>query len=241
MQILSIIVPVYNEEQTVAEVLRRLAALDINPWQKEIVVIDDGSRDRSREEILRAQREELSEMRFIPHERNAGKGAAVRTGIVAATGEYIVIQDADLEYDPADIPLLLREAEQNNAPVVFGSRELRPERRGYPHYVLGVKALTAVANLLYRSRLTDIYTCYKLCHSSVLKPLDLTSRGFEFEAEITAKLLKQGVPIREIPIRYFPRTFAEGKKIKARDGVKGLYTLLAHRMRREKFDFPREV
>ncbi|MBI4137874.1 MAG: glycosyltransferase family 2 protein [Candidatus Sungbacteria bacterium] len=228
MKTLSIIVPVYNEEETVAEVLRRVGAFALGDWNKEIIVVDDGSKDRSREEIMRVQREALPDLKFIAHEQNAGKGAAVRTALAAASGEYVAIQDADLEYDPADIGALLGEAEQHNAPVVYGSREIAPERRGYPHYVLGVKILTGATNLLYGSGLTDIYTGHKLLHASALDRIQpLTSRGFEFEAEVTAKLLKAGIPIREIPIRYHPRSFAEGKKIKMRDGLKGLQKIIA--------------
>ncbi len=227
MKTLSIIVPVYNEERTVFNVLERLAALEHPGWEKDIIVVDDGSTDGSPREIARAASAlHIPSLTMLAHEKNAGKGAAVRTGIAAAKGDYIVIQDADLEYDPSEIAALLREAVEHNAPVVYGSREIAPERRGYPHYVWGVRLLTFAANLLFGARLTDIYTCYKLCHSSVLKPLQLTSRGFEFEAEVTAKLLRAGIPIREIPIRYHPRTFAEGKKIKIKDGFIGLHTLL---------------
>ncbi len=229
---LSIIVPVYNEERTVFSVLERLAALEHAGWEKDIIVVDDGSTDGSPKEIARAASAlHIPNLTMLAHEKNTGKGAAVRAGIAAAKGDYIVIQDADLEYDPADIGELLWEAERSSAPVVFGSRELQPKRRGYLHYVWGVRLLTFAANLLFGARLTDIYTCYKLCHSSVLKPLELTSRGFEFEAEVTAKLLRAGVPIREIPIRYYPRTFAGGKKIKIQDGLIGLSTIVREWLR----------
>lgn len=226
---LTIIVPVYNEHKTIAAVLAKLAGLNLGEWDKEIIVVDDGSTDNSKIKIQKSIHQladETQNFLLLNHERNLGKGAAVGTALAATTGDYILIQDADLEYEPNDIPLLLTEAGKNPGAAVFGSRNLKPDRRGYPHYILGVAILTWFANLLFHAKLTDVYTCYKLVPENLIKSLVLQSRGFEFEAELTAKLLKQKNQIVETPIRYYPRSFAEGKKIKAADGIKGLWTIL---------------
>ena len=224
-QILSVIIPAYNEERTIAAVVERVLAVPLPGWEKEIIVVDDGSRDETRARV----RQFLGAIRLLAHEENQGKGAAIRTGIAAASGDAVIIQDADMEYDPADWPAMLVAFEEGEGAVIYGSRELRPDRRGYPHYVAGVKMLTAFNNMLFRSRLTDIYTCYKLFPASLIKALPLTSTGFEFEAEVTGALLRRGVQIREVPIRYAPRSFADGKKIRCRDGVIGIRTLFVQR------------
>lgn len=220
---LSIIIPAFNEEKTIAAILRRVLAEKFPAdWKKEIITVNDGSSDRT-EEAISPFREEI---KYLRHETNLGKGAAVKSALEAATGEAVIIQDADLEYDPADIPALIRKFENSGADAVFGSRNINPEKRGYSLYVLGVATLTALINILYGSKLTDIYTGYKLIRTPVLKSLGLESRGFEFEAEVTAKLLTQRAKIEEIPISYQPRKFHEGKKIRASDGLCGLWTIL---------------
>lgn len=225
---ISIIVPVYNEEATVAYVIQRLCDADVRGWEKEIIVVDDGSRDASRQRI--AESSHAGDLILIAHEKNQGKGAAIRTGLAAATGDAVLIQDADLEYDPADIAGLIAAFDRHGREtVVYGSRELTPERRGYPHYVLGVKFLTALANFSFGSSLTDIYTGYKLFPTSAIKKMPIASAGFEFEAEVTARLLGAGVAIVEVPICYNPRTFKEGKKIGVRDGLRGMVTILSYR------------
>lgn len=231
-RILSIIIPVYNEEATIAEVLGRVAAADTAGWEKEIIAVDDGSADNSNGKIQNAKvRFRIYNCTLLSHPVNCGKGAAIRTGLAAAGGDAVIIQDADLEYDPADWPRMLEEFEKyGGKAAVYGSRELAPERRGYAHYVWGVRILTGIANLLYGARLTDVYTCYKLFPLDVLRRLPLSARGFEFEAEVTARLLRQNTPIVEVPIRYRPRTFSEGKKIRWRDGLIGLWTLCKCRL-----------
>lgn len=229
---LSIIIPIYNEERTIAEVLRRVADVALGDWEKEIIIVDDGSTDNSKVKIENEKRQsKIQNFTVITHGRNRGKGAAVRTGIAVATGDALTIQDADLEYDPADWGRMLKmfDAEGGRA-VIYGSRELQPERRGYLHYVLGVRLITALANLLFGSRLTDIYTCYKLFPRDLAQSLPLSAIGFEFEAEVTARLLKRRIPIIEVPVHYAPRTFAEGKKIRVRDGIVGLWILLKCRV-----------
>lgn len=219
MNKLSIIVPVYNEEKTIALVLKKIIEQPTAPWKKEIVVIDDGSTDGTELKIGQFE----NQVKYLKSETNQGKGAALRAGIKIATGDAIIIQDADLEYDPADWPKLLDKFDNQSA--VYGSRNIKPEKNGYSHYVLGVKLLTLLTNLLYKSKLTDIYTCYKLLPASTIKTIPLKSNGFEIEAEITARLLKGGLIIQEVPISYNPRKFSEGKKIRLKDGASGLWTI----------------
>ena len=220
----SIIVPVFNEEKTVGAVLEKLASLNLGEWKKEIVVVDDGSTDRSKEII------EKYEVSLISHYKNLGKGAAIKTGLATATGDAIIIQDADLEYDPAEFNLLLSKLENKEIDAVFGSRNLAPKNRGYPHYVLGVAILSWITNILYDSKLTDVYTCYKLFRADAIKNLNIESNGFEFEAEVTAKLLRAGHKILEVPISYYPRKFSEGKKIHFKDAVIGFWTIVKNRL-----------
>ncbi len=221
----SIVIPVFNEEATIAQVIQSVLDLKLNGLEKEIIVVDDGSNDQTESQMKPFH----SQIQFLKHPRNQGKGAAVRTALTVASGDIIAIQDADLEYRPDDLVHLIREFDDPATEVVYGSRNLNPERKGYPLYVLGVTVLTSLTNWLFGCRLTDIYTCYKLFRSSVIKSVFLASRGFEFEAEITAKILRKGVQIKEIPIRYYPRTFKEGKKIRFRDGVIGGWTLIKNR------------
>ncbi len=219
---LSVIIPVLNEAQTLTKVLARVDKAFVRDYQKEIIIVDDGSIDQT-EEILK----ELKPGYIIfRHPRNLGKGAAIQTGLTKASGDLVIIQDADLEYDPEDWPALIKELESSGCDAVYGSRNLNARKKGYQHYVFGVWFLTLVNNLLFGSRLTDIYTCYKLLPRKIVESLDIQSRGFEFEAEITAKLLKKGYQIEEAPISYNPRSFKQGKKIRFKDGVKGLWTLL---------------
>lgn len=231
-KIVSIIIPVFNEERALAGLLARVMEQVLAGWEKEIIAIDDGSGDSSRAILEDAQRQYGQALKIIFHKTNRGKGAAVRSGIGAASGDAILVQDADMEYDPGDWPALLNVLEDETIGAVFGSRNLRPKRRGYWHYAWGVALLTHFVNFLFNARLTDVYTCYKLIRAPLLKPLSLASNGFEFEAEVTGCLLRRGVIIKEVPIRYYPRPFSQGKKIRARDGLKGLWTIIKIRFGR---------
>ncbi|MBI2465730.1 MAG: glycosyltransferase family 2 protein [Candidatus Sungbacteria bacterium] len=222
---LSIIIPCYNEEKTIAEVIAKVLTQDLGKWNKEIIVVDDCSRDATPERI----KSFLDRIKYLRHNANQGKGAAIKTGLSQATGDAVIVQDADLEYDPADMRRLLEALGDRADLVVYGSRNLNPSRRGYSHYVIGSKLLDALVNLFFGTRLTDVYTCYKLFPAAIIKKINIASRGFELEMELTAKTLKMGYKITEVPIHYYPRKFSEGKKIRALDGLKGIWTLLKYR------------
>jgi dolichol-phosphate hexosyltransferase len=217
---LSVLIPVYNEEQTLE---RLLDAVEERPEVSELVIVDDGSTDRT-SEILEA-RDFNGKVQIIRHERNRGKGAALRTAIAAATGDVALVQDADLEYDPAEFPLLLAPIERGRAEVVYGSRSFAAHSAYSFWFVIGNKLVTLWTNILFNSYLSDMETCYKLMPLSVWRSLDLQSDGFDIEPEITAKLLKSGRRIYEVPISYAARGRVEGKKLTWRDGVTALWTL----------------
>ena len=217
---LSIIVPFYNEEKTLAIVLQKLKKLRLKNWQKEIIAVDDGSGDNS------LSLTKKFDIKVLRHRNNLGKGAAVRNGLKIATGDYVLIQDSDLEYNPEDIPKILEKL-RGKTKVIYGSRNLKPKNRGYFLYVWGDGLLTSLVNLLFGSDLTDLYTGYKLIKTDLIKSLDLKSDGFDFEAEVTTKILKKGIRIVEVPISYSPRTFSEGKKIKFLDAVKGFWSIIS--------------
>lgn len=216
---LTIIVPVYNEGKTVANVM---AALQRAWPEAQTIYVDDGSKDDSLA-VLRANARATDVVLTKP---NGGKGSAIRMGLENAEGAYTVIQDADLEYDPAEISLLLDEALAHPGEVVFGSRFLKSNPNIYKRFLMGNKAMTLALNLLFFSRVTDSYTCYKLLPTDLFRSLGLTARGFELEAEIAAKTLLRGVRIREVPVSYTPRTIEEGKKIRFSDAWKGVKTML---------------
>lgn len=227
-ELLSILVPVYNEAGTVAAVIDRLRTIDL-PLPREIVIIDDGSTDETRQVLDQLVRR-CQELRVIHEERNAGKGAAVRSGLAAARGTIVAIQDADLELDPAQIASLVAPILSGAASVVYGSRFLAG-RPGAPLLTWAANVvLTAVTNLLYRSRLTDMETCYKIVRTGIARGLQLESNRFEIEPEITAKLLLAGHAIVELPVRYEPRRRDLGKKIKWRDGIHALRVLVRLRL-----------
>ena len=220
---LSIVIPVYNESNTIERLLEAVLRAPSPGFEKEILVVDDASTDGTS-----AVLEKLSATQPFIHLRhavNAGKGAAIRTALKKASGDAVLIQDADLEYDPADYPALLA-AYGESAPIVYGSRNLNRTGRGYLAYYLGGRFLTTVLNTLFRAALTDINTGYKLFRRDVLASLPLRADRFDFCEEVTAEALKAGYSIREVPIHYHPRTLAAGKKIGLRDGLAGLRTIV---------------
>jgi glycosyltransferase involved in cell wall biosynthesis len=224
MMKLSVIIPVYNEENTIQEILQQVRAVDL---VYEIIIVDDGSTDRTRE-LLKAE-ESQPGTTVIYQSVNQGKGVAVRTGIDRATGDIILIQDADLEYDPRDYPVLVRPIVEGRVKVVYGSRFLGPRKAMLFWHMLGNKALTLVTNVLYNTILSDMETCYKVFRADVIKGIPLRSKRFELEPEITAKVLKRGHRIFEVPISYYGREYSEGKKITWREGPKALWTLIKYK------------
>lgn len=239
---LSVVMPVYNERATIVEILRRVQAVGID---KEIVVVDDGSTDGTRdllEQIRRAQAEgarllsvgegpelRVDNIKVLFQPVNQGKGAALRRGFREAKGELVLIQDADLEYDPANYAALLDPIERGVADVVYGSRFLGGPHRVlfYWHYVANT-VLTTLSNMVTNVNLTDVWTCYKAFRREVLVRLDLKENRFGFEQEVTAKVARMGCRIYEVPISYYGRTYAEGKKIGWKDGVRGLWCILRY-------------
>jgi dolichol-phosphate mannosyltransferase len=221
----SVIVPVYNEAAHVDELLQ---AIHSSPVKKEVIVVDDGSTDGTREKLQSMPL--ADDVTVIFHEKNSGKGAAIRTALEYARGEYVLIQDSDLEYDPQDYPALLRPLELRQANVVYGVRPDRPERG--LRFFLGAKLLTHLTNLLYRAGIHDEATCYKVFRRSVLAQIRLACHRFEFCPEVTAKLSRLGEKIYEVPVRYEPRSATEGKKIRHSDGWLAIWTLFRYRFSR---------
>ncbi len=226
---LSVIVPVYNERATVAEVIRRVRTVDI-PLRVDVVEVDDASTDGT-DKVLATI--EDSTVRVMTHERNQGKGAAIRTGLVHAQGDLLLVQDADLEYDPEDWPRLLDPVLRGKAFVVYGSRFTGERKNMLPLHWVGNRFLSLVTNLLYSSTLSDMETCYKLFDRRVLDGITIVSNRFDFEPEITAKVLRRGFRIYEVPISYAGREPDEGKKITWRDGLGALRALIRFRFTRD--------
>lgn len=224
---LSVIIPCYNEVSTIEPVLERVRSVGL---ASEIVIVDDGSTDGTRDILNRLRAENHPDLKIIFHEQNAGKGAALKTGFTHASGEVMLIQDADLEYDPRDYPLLLRPIEEGIAKVVYGSRFLGGPRKAMNFWnMVANKALTLVTNILYNAILSDMETCYKVFRAEVVDDMIIRSRRFDFEPEFTAKVLKQGIRIYEVPISYNGREWDEGKKIKWTDAPIALWTLIRYR------------
>ncbi|HVP56509.1 MAG TPA: glycosyltransferase family 2 protein [bacterium] len=221
---LSILMPVFNEKATILEILARVEAL---PIEKEIIVVDDGSTDGTRE-ILASLKPGRAIV--ILHDANQGKGAAIRSGLARTSGDVIVIQDADLEYDPRDLLRLLVPITEGKAAVVYGSRFTGERRNMFFWHWAGNRFLTLVTDVLFDTTLSDMETCYKMFRADVIKPIKLRSRRFEIEVEITAKVLKRGHRIYEVPISYTGREFDEGKKITWRDGLVALWYLVRYRL-----------
>ncbi|PYR41387.1 MAG: glycosyl transferase [Acidobacteria bacterium] len=222
--LLSVVMPVYNERDTVEEIIRRVVAL---PMRIELIVVDDVSTDGTSEILDRLQ----TELRFtlLKQPRNAGKGAALRRGFAAVTGDLIVVQDADLEYHPEEYPLMTNLIVSGRADVVYGSRFLGTHRVFLLTHYLGNRLLTFITNVLYNTMLTDMETCYKVMRADVLRSIELKSNGFGIEPEITAKVFKRRYKVYEVPISYDGRGYDEGKKITWRDGVVALWVLVKYR------------
>lgn len=221
---LSVIVPAQNESATIGVLLERVLAVDV---PKEVIVVDDGSSD-STPAIVEGFADRG--VKLIRHDRNRGKGAAIRTGVDAVTGDVVIIQDADLEYDPNDYPVVIEPILRGEAHVVYGNRWHAGTGVSYRRYLWGGRLLTMVANLLYNAGIKDEPTCYKAFRTEVLRRIKLCGDGFEFCPEVTAKVRRLGYRIHEAPIHYQPRSFEEGKKIRWTDGVKALVVLAKYRV-----------
>jgi len=236
--LLSVVMPVYNEAKFLSEIIRQVQAVDLGPMERELVLVDDCSTDGSGE-MVRALEGKTSidgslrpfdrPIRVFSHAVNQGKGAALRTGFAQAAGDLVIIQDADLEYDPEDYHKLLAPVIKGKAEVVYGSRFTGERRNMFFHHWVGNRFLTLVTNVLFNTTLSDMETCYKLFKREALEGIVIKSDRFNFEPEITAKILKKGIRIYEVPISYTGREFDEGKKITWRDGLVALWCLVKFR------------
>ena len=226
MKRLSIIIPCYNEENNIENILKRVNEVKLNNIEKEIIVVDDCSKDNSRK-VLEKNKKLIQKILF--HDVNKGKGAALKTGIKEATGDYIIIQDADLEYDPKEYNKLLKPLLKSECDVVYGSRFKNKEYKGYFFNKLANRFLTSFSNLFTHYKLTDMETCYKIFKSDIIKKMDLKENRFGFEPEVTSKLSKAKAKIIEIQINYNPRKKNEGKKIGLKDGIRAIYCILKYR------------
>lgn len=232
---LSIIIPAYNEAVTIVHVLQKILAVDLyGDLVKELIIVDDGSTDGTKEKVLQfINQNNSSEIFFVQHEINKGKGASIHSGIQKATGEFIIIQDADLEYDPAEFNLLLKPVLDSFADVVYGSRFMggNAHRILFFWHSIGNKFLTFLSNMFTNLNLTDMETCYKLFRSDILKNISLKEKRFGFEPEVTAKVSKiKNIRIYEVGISYYGRTYADGKKIKWGDGLHAMYCVVRYNL-----------
>jgi len=220
---LSVIVPAYNEEVTIAEVIHALLKQKV---VKEIIVVDDASDDKT---IKNAEKFKSGKVKIVKHEINRGKGAAIRIGLTKVTGDHVMIQDADLEYDPNDIEHMIKPVISGKSEVVYGSRFTGPRKNMFFWHMLGNRFLSLMVNILYNTTLSDMETCYKLMPTKLMKDLNLQENDFGIEPEITCKILKRNYFIYETPISYTGRTFEEGKKITWKDGIKALWLIFKYR------------
>lgn len=227
---LSVIIPVYNEAATVAQVVERVQAVELGGVEKEVIVVNDGSTDGTDAVLAPLVARWPNPLKIVRHERNRGKGAAICTALEYVTGDVVITQDADLEYDPQEYPNLLAPFEDPAVQVVYGSRNLRRNPRSSWSFYWGGRLVSWVANILYGSHITDEATGYKVLRTDLLRSLNLQSTGFEFCPEVTGKVLRRGIEIHEVPISYRPRSFDEGKKINWRDGLRAIWTLLKYRL-----------
>ncbi|MBF0254772.1 MAG: glycosyltransferase family 2 protein [Candidatus Omnitrophica bacterium] len=242
--LLSVVIPIYNEERTIERLFERV---DRVPIRKEIILIDDGSTDRTREIIMRQLLPGTRRVKLVSHPTNLGKGSAIRTGLKEVAGDIVLIQDADLEYAPEEYPRLVAPILADEAEVVFGTRYCdlnkwrfvwrwlvnrmtgQCDEIRYLHHFLGIQILNAMVCILYQARLTDEATCYKVFKTEFIRSLDLKCRGFEFCPEVTAKIRKKGIRIHEVPITYHPRSHKEGKKLNWKHGFEAVWTLIKYR------------
>ena len=223
----SVVIPCYNEVNTVADVVRRVLEVDV---VDELIIVDDGSTDGTLDALAEIEAQGHSKVSVLYHERNQGKGAALVTGFQHTTGEVIIIQDADFEYDPREYPLLLKPIQEGVATVVYGSRFLGGPRKAMNFWnMVANKGLTLITNILFNAIISDMETCYKCFRREVVQGMQINARGFEFEPEFTAKVLRQGIRIVEVPISYYGREYDEGKKIKWTDAPIAAWTLLRYR------------
>ncbi len=229
----SVVIPAYNEEATIEQIIAKVRAADVCGLELEIVVVDDGSKDRTR-----AILEKMPGIKYIAHERNRGKGGAVKTGFATASGQIVMIQDADLEYDPKDYPALIKPI-LNGADAVMGSRFAYerptffsgPNRSPFFSHYIGNILITGLTNLLYANAATDYYACYKAFRKSVIDSIAIESDGFQYDNELLCKLLRRGVKIVEVPVVYRPRSYKDGKKINWTDGVAIIWTIVKWRFK----------
>lgn len=225
MKKLSIIIPVYNEAHTIDEILRRVTNVHLAGWDKQIIVVDDGSTDGTKNKLSKWEKK----VTVVYKKKNEGKGSAITIGLQKSIGDIVIFQDADLEYDPKDYPVLLAPFENPKVNVVYGSRFLSPHLSTMYVYALGNKFVTLVGNILYNSTITDMETGYKAFRKKVISDMTLKSKRFDMEPEITAKVIKKGNQIYEVAISYYGRKFSEGKKLTWRDGIVAFWTLIKYR------------
>ena len=225
VKILSIVIPCYNEENSILDLVKKVLGSPVE--NKEIIVVDDCSKDNTRAIMEKDVKPLVSQI--VYHDVNKGKGAALRTGFAHATGDAVIVQDADLEYDPNEYPLVVEKIFNGEAEVVYGSRYLNQKRKGYLANRVANWFLTTLSNLFTGEKLTDMETCYKCFKREVIQSIDLKEDRFGFEPEVTAKIAKKGIRIKEVPISYYPRTNEEGKKIGFKDGLRAIYCILKYR------------
>ena len=227
MNKLSIVMPVYNEKDLIIDVLKKVNQLDIPNTEIELIVVDDCSTDGTTD-ILKEYGNEFAS-KVLYHEVNQGKGAALKTGFKEASGDVVIVQDADFEYDPMEIPLVVSPVFNNEADVCYGSRFLNNEYKGYTGNQVANKVLTKLSNIMTGLNVTDMETCYKAFRADFIKDIDIKEKRFGFEPEITAKVAHAKLKLKEVPISYYPRTKEEGKKINVKDGIRALYCIAKYR------------